>query len=454
MHNEKGEEIPTRLTTGWRVCIDYRRLNEVTRKDHFPLPFMDQLLERISGYPFYCFLDGYSGYFQIEIAAEDQEKTTFTCPFGTYAYRRMPLGLCNAPATFQRCMLSIFSDLVEHIMEVYMDDITVYGENFEECLVNLETILHRCIEENLVLNWEKCHFMVSQGIVLGHIISEKGIEVDKAKVDLISKLPPPTNVKTVRQFLGHAGFYMRFISDFSKIAKPLYKLLEKDATFEWDSECQQRFEELKAYLTNAPIVRAPNWQFPFEVMCDVSDLAVGAVLRQREEEKSYVVYYASKTLNEAQRNYTTTEKELLTVVYVLDKFRAYWLGAEILIFTDHSALKYLLTKQNAKARLIRWVLLLREFNLQIWDKNGVENVVVDHLSRLTIAHNTHNPLISDEFPEESLLAVDSAPWFTHIAKLFSNRRVSNRMESTEQEVLPCKNPLLILGRALFVQILC
>ena len=281
VYNEKGEEIPTRLTTGWRVCIDYRRLNEVTRKDHFPLPFMDQLLERISGYPFYCFLDGYSGYFQIEIAAEDQEKTTFTYPFGTYTYRRMPFSLCNAPATFQRCMLSIFSDLVERIMEVYMDDITVYGENFEKCIFNLETILHRCIEKNLVLNWEKCHFMVSQGIVLGHIISEKGIEVDKAKVDLISKLPPPTNVKTVRQFLGHASFYRRFIQDFSKISKPLYQLLEKDATFEWDSECQQRFEELKTHLTTTPIVRAPNWHLPFEVMCDASDLAVGAVLGQR-----------------------------------------------------------------------------------------------------------------------------------------------------------------------------
>ena len=152
VHNEKGEEMPTRLTTGWRVCIDYKRLNEVTRKDHFPLPFMDQLLERISGHSFYCFLDGYSGYFQIEITAEDQEKTTFTCPFGTYAYKRMPFGLCNAPATFQRCMLSIFSDLVERIMEVYMDDITVYGGSFEEFLINLETILHRFIEKNLVLN--------------------------------------------------------------------------------------------------------------------------------------------------------------------------------------------------------------------------------------------------------------------------------------------------------------
>ncbi|RVW14733.1 Retrovirus-related Pol polyprotein from transposon 17.6 [Vitis vinifera] len=347
--NEKGEEITTRLTSGWRVCIDYRKLNAVTRKDHFPLPFIDQVLERVSGHPFYCFLDGYSGYFQIEIDLADQEKTTFTCPFGTYAYRRMPFGLCNAPATFQRCMLSIFSDMVERIMEVFMDDITVYG-----------------------------------GIVLGHIISEKGIEVDKAKVELIVKLPSPTTVKGVRQFLGHAGFYRRFIKGFSSLSKPLCELLAKDAKFIWDERCQNSFDQLKKFLTTTPIVRAPNWQLPFELMCDASDFAIGAVLGQREDGKPYVIYYASKTLNEAQRNYTTTEKELLAVVFALDKFRAYLVGSFIIVFTDHSALKYLLTKQDAKARLIRWILLLQEFDLQIKDKKGVENVVADHLSRSDI----------------------------------------------------------------------
>ncbi|RVW11926.1 Retrovirus-related Pol polyprotein from transposon 17.6 [Vitis vinifera] len=374
VQNEKGEEITTRLTSGWRVCIDYRKLNAVTRKDHFPLPFIDQVLERVSGHPFYCFLDGYSGYFQIEIDLADQEKTTFTCPFGTYAYRRMPFGLCNAPATFQRCMLSIFSDMVERIMEVFMDDITVYGGTFEECLVNLEAVLHRCIEKDLVLNWEKCHFMVRQGIVLGHIISEKGIEVDKAKVELIVKLPSPTTVKGVRQFLGHAGFYRRFIKGFSSLSKPLCELLAKDAKFIWDERCQNSFDQLKKFLTTTPIVRAPNWQLPFELMCDASDFAIGAVLGQREDGKPYVIYYASKTLNEAQRNYTTTEKELLAVVFALDKFRAYLVGSFIIVFTDHSALKYLLTKQDAKARLIRWILLLQEFDLQIKDKKGVENV--------------------------------------------------------------------------------
>ena len=177
-----------------------------------------------------------------------------------------------------------------------MDDITVYEESFDECLIHLETVLHRCFEKNLVLNWEKCHFTVNYGIVLGHIIFERGIEVDKAKVELILKFPSPTNVKTVRQLLGHAGFYRRFIRDFSKIAKPLYKLLEKDAKFEWDAECQQRFEELKAYLTTTPFVRAPDWHLPFEVMCDASDLVVGAVLGQRVEGKSYVVYYARKNV--------------------------------------------------------------------------------------------------------------------------------------------------------------
>ena len=152
LQNDKGEEVSTCLTSGWRVCIDYRKLNTVTKKDHFPLLFMAQVLERVSGHPFYCFLDGYSGYFQIEIDVEDQEKTTFTCPFGIYAYRRMPLGLCNAPVTFQISMLSIFSDMVEHIMEVFIDDITIYGSTFEECLVNLETVLSRCIEKDLVLN--------------------------------------------------------------------------------------------------------------------------------------------------------------------------------------------------------------------------------------------------------------------------------------------------------------
>ena len=168
--NEHNELIPTRVTTGWRVCIDYRKLNVGTMKYHFPLPFVDQILERVAGHEFYCFLDGCSRYNQIEITLEDQEKTMFAYPFGTFSFRKMPFGLCNAPRTFQQCMMGIFSDMIEHILEIFMDDFSVFGDLYEGCLENLRRVLERCQEKNLVLNWEKCHFMVTQGIVLGHIV--------------------------------------------------------------------------------------------------------------------------------------------------------------------------------------------------------------------------------------------------------------------------------------------
>ncbi|GJS95706.1 reverse transcriptase domain-containing protein [Tanacetum coccineum] len=280
--NDENELIPTRLVTGWRVCIDYRKLNEATRKDHFPLPFMDQMLERLAGNEYYCFLDGFSGYFQIPIDPKDQEKTTFTCPYGTFAYRRMPFGLCNAPGTFQRCMMAIFHDMIEKTMEVFMDDFSVFGDSFSTCLSHLEKMLKRCEDTNLSLNWEKSHFMVKEGIVLGHKISKSGLEVDRAKVEVIAKLPHPTSVKGVRSFLGHAGFYRRFIQDFSKIARPMTHLLEKETPFFFSEECIDSFNTLKRKLTEAPILIAPDWDLPFELMCDASDFAIGAVLGQRK----------------------------------------------------------------------------------------------------------------------------------------------------------------------------
>nr|GEY01721.1 reverse transcriptase domain-containing protein [Tanacetum cinerariifolium] len=208
----------------------------------------------------------------------DQEKTTFTCPYGTFAYCRMPFGLYNAPGTFQRCMMAIFHDMIEKTMEVFMDDFFVFGDLFQSCLSYLEKMLQRCEDTNLCLNWEKNHFMVKEGIVLGHKISKKGIEVDKVKIDVISKLPHPTTVKSIRSFLGHAGFYRRFIKDFSKIARPMTRLLEKDTPFVLSQECVDAFQTLKRMLTEAPILIAPDWDMPFELMCDASDFATGAVL--------------------------------------------------------------------------------------------------------------------------------------------------------------------------------
>jgi len=203
--NEKNELIPTHTVTGWRMCIDYRRLNQATRKDHFHLPFMDQMLERLASQAFYCFLVGYSGFNQIAVSPKDQEKTAFTCPFGVFTYRRMPFGLCNASTTFQRCMISIFSYMIEKNIELFMDEFSVFGKSFDKCLFHLD-VLKRCTETNLILNWENCHFMVTKGIVLGYKISGKGILVDQSKIEVIEKLPAPVNDKGVRSFLGHAGF--------------------------------------------------------------------------------------------------------------------------------------------------------------------------------------------------------------------------------------------------------
>ncbi|KAM1816000.1 hypothetical protein ACFX12_000462 [Malus domestica] len=392
------------------------------------------MLERLAGHSFYCFLDGYSGYNQIVIAPDDQEKTTFTCPFGTFAYRRMPFGLCNAPATFQRCMISIFSDYVERIIEIFMDDFSVFGNSFDNCLDNLTLILKRCVETNLVLNWEKCHFMVKQGIVLGHIISERGIEVDKSKIDLVRYLPSPTSVREVRSFLGHAGFYRRFIKDFSKIAQPLCRLLQKDVSFEFNEACEKAFKHLKDLLTTAPIITPPDWSIPFELMCDASDYALGAVLGQRKNKQPHVIYYASRTLNDAQLNYSTTEKELLAVVFALDKFRSYLIGTKVIVFTDHAALKYLFTKKKAKPRLIRWMLLLQEFDIEIKDKKGSDNVVADHLSRLV--REEEDLPISETFPDEQLLSVQvSAPWYADLVNYLVTKQVPSTLNKFQRDKL-------------------
>ncbi|GKA35540.1 reverse transcriptase domain-containing protein [Tanacetum coccineum] len=361
------------------------------------------MLERLAGNEYYCFLDGFSGYFQIPIDPQDQEKTTFTCPYGTFAYRRMPFGLCNAPGTFQRCMMAIFHDMIEETMEVFMDDFSVFGDSFSSCLSHLDKMLKRCEDTNLVLNWEKCHFMVKEGIVLGHKISKSGIEVDKAKVDVIAKLPHPTSVKGIRK-------------------------------------CIESFNILKKKLTEAPILVAPDWDLPFEIMCDASDYAVGAVLGQRKTKHFQPIHYASKTMTDAQAHYTTTEKELLAVVYAFEKFWPYLVLSKTIVYTDHSALKYLLAKQDAKPRLLRWILLLQEFDVIIRDKKGAENLAADHLSRLENPHQDvlENKEITKTFPLETLGMVtfrgdSSTPWFADIANYHAGNFIVKGMSSQQKK---------------------
>ena len=297
--NEKGEEIHTCLPTKWRVWIDYEKLNSATKKDHFPLPFINQTLDQLAGSSYFCFLNGYSGYNQIAIYPNDQENMTFTCPFATFTFRRLPFGLCNAPASFQRSMTAISSDFLGDSLEVFMDDFNVFGNNIESCLAHLTKILEVCVRKWLVLSWEKYHFMVREGVVIGHIISGKGLEVDKAKIEVIQNVPLPCTIRDLRSFLGHVGFYHWFTQDFEKVSKPLTTLLCKDKDIIISKEGKRAFTILKQALIEAPILQSPNWDLPFEIMCDASDYAVGAILGQCLEEKTMAICYASKTTVEA-----------------------------------------------------------------------------------------------------------------------------------------------------------
>nr|GFB92052.1 reverse transcriptase domain-containing protein [Tanacetum cinerariifolium] len=320
-----------------------------------------------------------------------------------------------------------------------MDDFSVFGNSFDNCLSQLDKMLQRCEDTRLCLNWEKSHFMVKKGILLGHKISKNRIEVDKAKIDVIAKLPHPTTVKGVRSFLGHAGFYRQFIKDFSKISRPMTHLLEKDTPFVFSGDCIQAFQTLNTKLTEAPILIAPNWDLPFELMCDASDFAIGAVLGQRHEKHFRPIHYASKTLTDAESNYTTTEKEMLAVVYAFKKFWSYLIMNKCVVHTDHSALKYLFAKKDAKARLLYWVLLLQEFDFDIIDTKGAKNLAADHLSRLENPYeNVFDPKeINEKFPLETLSMVTSrgtsdTPWFADFANYHAGNFLVKGM-STQQK---------------------
>nr|GEZ41831.1 reverse transcriptase domain-containing protein [Tanacetum cinerariifolium] len=334
----------------------------------------------------------------IPIDPKDQEKTTFTCPYGTFAYKCMPFGLCNAHGTFQRCMMAIFHDMIEQTIEVFMDDFSVFGNSFSTCLTNLERMLKQCEDTKLALNWEKSHFMVMEGIVLGYKISKKRIEVDKAK-----------------------------IKDFSKISRPMTHLLEKNSPFIFSNDCIQAFRNLKEKLTEAPILIAPNWDQPFELMCDASNYAIGDVLGQRVEKHFWPIHYASKTMTQAETNYTTTEKEMLAVVYAFEKFRSYLIMNKSIVYMDHSTFKYLFVMKDAKARLLRWILLLQEFNFKVIDTKGAENYAADHLSRLKNPYeNVFDPKeINEAFPFEYLNKValqdPSTPWFADFANYHAGK---------------------------------
>ena len=381
-----------------RVCQDFRKLNASTKKDYFPIPFTDIILDHVSSHECYSFLDGFSGYNQVFIRPEDQLKTTFTMEWGTFAFNRMPFGLCNAPGTYQRLMMDIFQDFLRHFLEVFIDDFALFSAKHDH-LKFLKRTFERCRETNLELHPGKCFLGMESGLLLEHVVSKNKLEVDLDKVKAILALTDPSNVREIRGFLGCVGYYRRFIKDYARKALPLTELLKKEEEFSWNPERQSTFKELKLTLSKAPILSPPDWAKEFHVTLDASGWCLGAILWQHDDSnKESPVYYASRQMSPAEKKYTTTEREALAVIYACKKFRHYLLGYRIVFHTDHDSLKYLVNKPDLSVRIARWILLLQEFNYEVIVKPGKANANADYLSRQRGTEALED--IQAEFPDE------------------------------------------------------
>ena len=334
-------------------CVDYQKINEVTRKDAYPIPRIDETLDTLAGATLFSTLDLRSGYWQVEMDPKDREKTAFYTPEGLFEFNVMPFGLCNAPATFQQVMDSLLAGLHWRSCLVYIDDIVVIGKSFDEHQYNLQQVLECLRQAGLKLQPHKYKFLQAQVTYLGHVVSAQGVSPDPEKTSQIKSWPI---AQEVQQFLGLVNYYRRFIKDFTTMAKPLHRLTEKGVAFSWTPECENSFNSLKTQLTSAPILMLLNWSRPFILDTDASDTGIGAVLSQLQEDGSEcVVAYASRVLSKQERNYCVTRRELLAVVAFLQHFRQYLFGTPFTIRTDQSALTWLQNFKQPEGQLACWL---------------------------------------------------------------------------------------------------
>lgn len=373
-----------------RVCIDYRKLNSITKADKYPMPRIDDIMQLEENTTVMSTIDLRSGYWQIKVAENDKDKTAFITPFGLYRFKRMPFGLKNAPATFQRLIDRLRAGLKGIIIFAYLDDILILSSSFDQHILDLKRVFERLNEYNLKANRDKCVFFRSSVKFLGHIVTINGIHTDPDKVTAITNMLVPRNVKHVKSFLQTCSWYRRFIPEFSNVAKPISSLTKKNAKWIWGREQQNSFDMLKKLLTEAPILRQADERLPFILRTDASNYALGAVLLQGEGYDERPIEFASRLLTSAEINYSTTEREALAVVWALAKFRGYIDGAEVLVSTDHQPLKWLMSIQSPSGRLARWALAIQSYNLRIDYTPGKNNVVADTLSRPPCSESEQN----------------------------------------------------------------
>lgn len=365
----------------WRFCVDYRRLNAVPKKDSYPLPRIDDALDYISGSCWFSSLDLRSGYWQVELAPEARPKTAFTLGQGLWQFRVMPFGLCNAPATFERLMERVLTNVPRTRCVVYLDDLLVHAKDFEGALANLKEVFEAIRRAGLRLNPSKCNLLSRETEFLGHIISAEGVATNPAKVEAVREWPIPANVGELRSFLGLASYYRRFVRDFATIASPLHRLTEKGQSFIWDDRCTLAFNQLKMNLTKAPVLAYPDAQQPFIVDTDASNVGVGAVLSQRVGDGEQVVAYFSRALSKTEKNYCVTRRELLAVILALRQFRPYLHGNRFLLRTDHASLTWLLNFKSPEGQVARWLETLQAYDFEIQHRAGRVHGNADALSR-------------------------------------------------------------------------
>ena len=390
-----------------RCCIDYRMLNKITVNDAYPLPRTDDCFDALVGSKWFSTLDLCSGYWQVEMDPKDKEKTAFICRSGLYHFNVLPFGLCNAPATFERLMELVMAGLQWKVCLIYLDDIIVYGESFDQELERLKEVFQRLLKANLKLKAKKCALFQKSVNFLGHVVSEQGISADPSKIEAVKNWPVPQNLTEVRSFLGLCGYYRKFVCGFAGIAAPLHKLTEKGKRFQWNESCEKAFQTLKKSLIKTPVLAYPDESLNFILDTDASDTGIGAVLSQVQDGYERVIAYASRKLNKAERQYCVTRRELLAIVQFVKQFKHYLYGRKFLIRTDHGSLRWLMNFKTPEGQLARWLEVLNSFTFDIQHRPGKQHLNADALSRIPCKQcgrfdDSENSVKQDE--EENVMA--------------------------------------------------